>query len=63
MNVAEKVKLIKQGLLSSEKLCEECITNIERNDKEGKGLNAIAMICEDWRQGGDVDCTDSPLRR
>ena len=49
MNVAEKVKLIKQGLLSSEKLCEECITNIERNDKEGKGLNAVAMICDDWR--------------
>ena len=49
MNVAEKVKLIKQGLLSSEKLCEECIADIEKNDKEGKGLNAIAMICEDWR--------------
>ena len=29
MNVAEKVKLIKQGLLSSEKLCEECIADID----------------------------------
>ena len=41
MNVAEKAKLIKQGLLSSEKLCEECIADIERNDKEDKGLTPL----------------------
>lgn len=39
MNVKEKVQAIKQGKLSSEKLCEEVLKAIEENDKNGRKVN------------------------
>ena len=50
MNVKEKVQAIKQGKLSSEKLCEEVLKAIEENDKNGRKLNAVTSINENWRK-------------
>ena len=50
MSVREKVEAVRNGTLSSEKLCEEAIARIGENDKQGKGLNAVSAINPDWRE-------------
>ena len=48
MNVSEKVRQIKNGTMSSVRLCRECLAAIEENDLKGRGLNAVAAIASDW---------------
>ena len=68
MTIQEKVRQIRNGTLSSVKLCEECLERIAANDKTGKGLNAVAAIDPNWYyeasaldNAEDRETSDKPL--
>ncbi len=48
MNIMEKSKLIKDGKLTSVRLCEEALRKIAENDQDGLKLNSISEINPNW---------------